>query len=193
VNRSLCVLGLAILTIGTPLARSSAVYSMGDPGTGTPVTSNFIFGSDPAGGGVLSFNNVSGVLWNSLEISVTEPIATQITILPGLFFNSNQFSSTPDPGGVTSRFTIGLFNTGTGSGGIPDGQFFTINLNNLIGNQQNTDPNGAGGWGPETQFSAAANSVNVSGSPEPASTLLVITGLGLVGWGSRRFHRPRAS
>jgi hypothetical protein len=191
-NRSVYVLGLAILTMGTPLARSSAVYSMGDPGTGTPVTSSFFFFSDAAGGGVLSFMNESGLLWQNVLITVTELDNTAITILPGPFFNTNEFSSKSNNDG-TSVYSIGLFNTGQGLGGIANNEFFTINLNDLNGNTQNSDPNGAGGWGANIKFGADANAVpGAPGTPivpEPASTFLVITGLGLTGWGSRRLHR----
>ena len=197
-NRFVSVLGLTVIALGTTLLRADPidpVYSMGDPTTGTPVTSsNFVFGSDAAGGGVFAFVNNSGVLWNSLTIQVTEPSNIAITILPGLFFNTNQFSSTPLAGGY-SIFTIGLFNTGAGSGGITNGEYFTINLNDLIGNSQNTDANGAGGWGPNATFSAAANSVpGAPGTaPEPGSALLCAVGAGAVLYGSRRIRANRRS
>jgi hypothetical protein len=177
------MLGLAVLAIGTTLLRADPVdpvYSMGDPTTGTPVdNSNFTFGADALGGGVLAFVNDSNILWNSLSITVTEPSNIEITVLPGLFFNTEQFSSTATSGG-NSVFTIGLFNTGAGSGGIANGQYFTINLNDLIGNTQNTDPNGAGGWGNDAQFSGTANYLPdpTSSTPEPASALLLAAGLG---------------
>lgn len=195
-TRPLCVLGLIVLAIGTTPA-SAAVYSMGDPGVGTPVFSNnFFFGADALGGGVLSFMNESGNQWNTLNISVTEPSATAITLLPNPFFNASQFSS-QSLGDGNSRFTIGLFNTGEGGSGISNDEFFTINLNDLIGNSQNTDPVGAGGWGPGAEFSATANTAPgtpspADVSPEPGSMLLVATGLGLVGWGSQRYRKIRA-
>jgi hypothetical protein len=191
-NRSAYVLGLAVLAIATTVLHADPVdpvFSMGDPTAGTPVsTSSFAFGADAAGGGILAFVNQSGILWNDLTIKVTEPNNTAITILPGLFFNTFQFSSS-DQGDGTSVYTIGLFNTGAGSGGIGNGAFFTINLNDLLGNQQNPDPAGAGGWGAGADFTAIANVLPGdpnNNSPEPASMLLVVAGLGLVGWGSRR-------
>ena len=193
-NRSICVLGLAMLAISTGLLQADPVdpvYSMGDPTTGTPVTSsNFAFGADAGGGGVFAFVNNSGILWNSLSISVTEPSNIAITVVPGLFFNTNQYSSTSLAGGY-SLFTIGLFNTGTGEGGITNGEYFTINLNDLIGNTQNTDTNGSGGWGPFASFSAAANAVpgapGSSATPEPASIFLFASGLAFAFYARRRF------
>ncbi len=202
-NRSAYALGLAILAMGASLVRADPVdpvFSMGDPATvpcstsgGTPTcvsSSSFVFGADALGGGVLSFVNDSGILFQNLEITVTEPSNSAITLPHGLFFNTTQYSSTSLGNGFSS-FTIGLFNSGPNSeGGIPDGQYFTINLNNFVNNTQPPNPNGAGGWGPGTDFSATANTVpGAPGTaPEPASILLIAGGLGLVWFGTRQLR-----
>lgn len=193
-NRSAYALAIAVLAMGASLVRADPVdpvFSMGDPSAGTPVTSSsFVFGADALGGGVLSFVNNSGILFQNLEITVTEPSDSAITLPHGLFFNTTQLSSTSAGNGL-SVFTIGLFNSGPDSeGGIPDGQFFTINLNDFVNNTQPPDPNGAGGWGPGADFSATANALpGAPGTaPEPASILLLSGGLGLFWFGARRFR-----
>lgn len=197
-NRSTYVLGVAVLALGASLVRADPVdpvFSMGDPSTGTPVTStSFVFGADALGGGVLSFVNDSGVLFQNLQITVTEASDARIALPNGLFFNTIQLSSTPLGNGL-STFTIGLFNSGrTSEGGIPNGQFFTINLNDFVNNTQPSDPAGAGGWGPDKDFSATANVVpGAPGTaPEPGSILLIASGLGLVWFGARQFRSAQS-
>lgn len=193
-NRSSYVLGLAVLAIGTTLCCADPVdpvFSMDDPAPNTPVTSNtFVFAANSLGGGVLSFINQSGTLWNDLVITVTEPDNTVISVLPGLFFNSTVYSS-KDLGNGFTTYGIGLYNTGAGSGGIGINTSFSINLNDLVKNVQNPDPGGAGGWGAGASFAASANTLpgDPFNTPEPASMLLLALGSALVWGGSRRFRR----
>ena len=192
-NRSVYVLGLALVAFSTSVLQADPVdpvFSMGDPAGGTQETSTtFKFNADGRGGGVFSFVNDSTVLWQNLQITVTEPSSSIITIISGPFFNAQQYSSLPSPMPGFSIFTIGLSNAGpTTEGGIPNGTPFTINLNDLVNNQQPPDPNGIGGWGDGTVFSAAANVVpGAQGTvPEPGSLFLLVSGLGLVFFGTRR-------
>lgn len=177
------IAGLGAVAHATPI---DPVFSMGDPGTGTPVGIVFTFGSNANGGGVLPFNNASGIHWNSLDVFVDLPANSSITCLPGPFFNSCQFSQTSLPGG-NARFDIGVADL-SGEGGIAPGEFFTINLNDLIRGQQNPDPNGPGGWGPDSDFTAVAN----NSAPEPASWLLFASGLAFIGATRRRGRRTPA-
>ncbi len=123
-NRSAYLLGLAVLAMGASLLRADGVdpvFSMGDPTAGTPVTSSsFVFGADALGGGVLAFVNDSGIFFQNLEITVTEPSNSAITLPHGLFFNTTQLSSTSLGNGLSS-FTIGLFNSGPSSEGADSG------------------------------------------------------------------------
>jgi hypothetical protein len=178
------------IVIAATVAQASPmdpVFEMGDPPSGTPVyTDYFSFSSDPLGGGVLSFVNASGGLWTKLNFLVTLPSDSTITCLPGPFFSSCQFSVVQQLPGGNAEFDIGVGNP-TGRGGIASGQFFTINLNDFINGQTNPDPNGAGGWGPHNSFQAIAND-----APEPASWLLLLAGVTLIGFLPRRDRRTSA-
>lgn len=177
---------VAILLAGAA-ARATPidpVFEMGDPAGGTPIFSNFFsFTSDALGGGVLSFINESGNLWTKLNFLVILPADVTITCIPGPFFSSCQFSVIQQLPGGNAEFDIGVGNP-TERGGIASGVFFTINLNDFVNGQTNPDPNGAGGWGADNSFQAEANDF----APEPASWLLLLLGLMLIGWTYRRYR-----
>ncbi len=165
------------------------VFEMGDPPSGTPLTSNFFtFGTNQAGGGILAFVNESGELWTSLNFRVTLPINSAITCIPAPFFSSCQFSIVNVlPGGVNALFDLGVSNP-TSLGGIANHEFFTINLNDFVNGQPNLDPNGAGGWGADNEFVAVAN----ASVPEPATGALFLFGVLLAGMAGRRRLRAKA-
>ena len=72
-----------------------------------------------------------------------------------------------------SLFTLNL-TLRAKEGGILNGDFFTINLNDLIGGTLPTDPNGNGGWGSNTSFNAQVTDYLSPSdeSPEPATISL---------------------
>lgn len=165
------------------------VMSMDDPTAGTPVTLGFGFSSNVNGGGFLSFNNASGVLWTVFDVFVTLPVNSVITCSGGGFFDSCTYTSKSE-GASLSQYDIhfsnvaladysGVIEPQQGTGVIP-GAFFTVNLNDFVNSVQPTDPNGSGGWGPNNSFSAVANN-----APEPASWALLVAGGALV-FGLRR-------
>jgi hypothetical protein len=168
---SACITGAALQA--EPI---DPVFQMGDPVTGTPITSNFFtFGTNQAGGGVLAFVNESGELWTSLNFLVTLPINSPVTCIPAPFFSSCQFSIVNVlPGGTNALFSLGVSNP-TSLGGIANHEFFTINLNDFVNGQTNPDPNGSGGWGADNEFAAVANAS--TSVPEPATNALFLLGI----------------
>jgi hypothetical protein len=175
----------ATFIVGASLqaAPIDPVFDMGDPPSGTPLVSNFFnFGSDAAGGGVLAFVNETGSLWTSLNFFVTLPANSAITCLPAPFFSSCQFSIVNTLPGGLAVFDLGVSNP-TSLGGIASGEFFTINLNDFVNGQANPDPNGAGGWGNDNEFSAVAN---LASMPEPPAAALFLLGILLAGTAARR-------
>ncbi|HEY6990411.1 MAG TPA: PEP-CTERM sorting domain-containing protein [Bryobacteraceae bacterium] len=189
--KSLSVIVISAFMAGAALqaAPIDPVFQMGDPSSGTPLTSNFFtFGTNQAGGGILAFVNESGELWTSLNFQVTLPINSAITCIPAPFFSSCQFSIvTVLPGAGTALFSLGVSNP-TSLGGIANHEFFTINLNDLVNGQPNLDPNGSGGWGANNEFTAVAN----ASIPEPATDALFLLGMLLAGMISRRRLRAAA-
>ena len=138
------------------------IFDMGDPGTGIPITSTtFGFGSDGSGGGFLQFMNESGLDWYGLAVQVTQPTGSIISCSGGPFFSDCLISSI-DQGNGFSLFTLTLTSRLKFSG-IGDGQYFTINLNDLINGVQPIDPNGAGGCGANADLSAQVTD-DLSGS-----------------------------
>jgi len=159
------------------------VWSLGDPDQGTPIFSTkFQFQDDDLGGGIFSFINESGVTWTSLDFLVTLPSLSTFACGPGPFFTFCQISPESIMGDTT-KYDIAPVGPGS-TGGIANGVFFTINLNDFISpGVQNPDPNGAGGWVPNNSFAGTAN---LNTTPEPSTLALYTTGAALLAWGWRR-------
>ncbi len=168
----LCGLAPAMLQASRP-----TIIINRDPPDITVITNkSFTFGADSSGGGVFSFQNETGVTWFELDILVTlPPSVTAITCGSPAFV-----VCTPIPPHDSVSFWDISFGPNP-NGGIPNGDTFSINLNNDA--VVNMDPNGTGDWGADRQFNAIAN----QDVPEPASWLLMGAGmLGLAFYGYRR-------
>ena len=159
------------------------IFDMGDPGIGLPITSTtFSFGANGSGGGFLQFMNESGADWFGLAVQVTQPTGTIISCSGGPFFSDCLISSI-DQGNGSSLFSLN-FTSRVKLSGITNGEYFTINLNNLVNGVQPTDPNGTGGWGPSADFNAQVTD-SLPSVPEPATWVLLFSGLLITG-GVRR-------
>ena len=164
-----------------PLALQAAkptIIVNGDPPDITVVTNtSFTFGANSSGGGDFSFQNETGQDWTRLDIFVTLPSFESITC-GSISFVTCTVSTTTTPGASPADYDL-IFGPNP-SGGIRNGETFSINLNdNAV---INIDPNGTGEWGPDTDFNAIANDF----APEPASWILMILGIfGLGGFLAR--------
>ncbi|MGA8027103.1 MAG: PEP-CTERM sorting domain-containing protein [Bryobacteraceae bacterium] len=150
-------------------------------GDATYVTSPvFTFMSDSAGGGVLSFINATGMDFLSLDLFVTLAQGSPIDCSSNVFARC-EVTSTPIAPPKSGAAALAMFDIGLDepiSGGILNGTPFDINLDD-----KGSDPNGAGGWGPNNPFVAVAN------IPEPSSWLLFGGGVALLGGLLRRRQR----
>ena len=164
-----------------------------DPPNPTPVTGLvFTFGSNANGGGVLPFINETNLDWLGLAISVDLPTGSIVNCLAGDLFQSCFLNSRPIGGGIT-EFTM-FYQTVPNDDaddknppGIVRGQDFTINLNDLLNGKTNLDPNGSGGWGPDTDFTAEVSGILSDSVPEPATFAVVGSGLlMLLAWRRQR-------
>ncbi len=167
-----------LLMAVAPMAlRANPTILIKDPPPPAIIVSDaFTFGADALGGGVFSFTNESGSDWRQLDVTATLPIMTTVTVGSGPFI-IDAVHITP----VTGGFFYDVMFGPTATGGILNGATFTINLDT-----SGSDPNGAGDWGKNKDFTAAAN-----GAPEPSSYLLLLTG-GLFGAGVLRHRRRMA-
>ena len=174
-SRPLLLLLLAAAPFAAFAARPTIIIDRDPPDPTIIVSTDFTFGANNLGGGDLSFQNESGQNWRELSIMVSLPSPQAITCGPGPF-NTCTISSTPLDG--SELYSI-IFGPTTNGGGIANGDFFSVDLND-----QGTDPNGAGSWGPGNDFSARANAY----APEPAAPALIALGmLSLLGvFGYRR-------
>jgi hypothetical protein len=158
---------LAILST-CQLTRADSIdpqISVGDPSAGTPLNSpTFSFQADANGGGLFSFTNETGQVWQSLDFFATLPDTDTITC-SSVVYGSCDYSKTA-AGNGKAVFDVG-FEQPIQSAGIVPGQTFSVNLN---------DPGcytKGGSWGPFTRIDAVAN-LDI---PEPASWVLTLAGL----------------
>jgi hypothetical protein len=156
----------------------------------------FSFAANAFGGGVIKRTNRSGVDWTSLLIAVTTnggtlpPVApADITCTSNAFINCQKSVA---EGGVTNIYLYGVGLVGEVAffPGLVNNDAFTINLNDLVRNALNPDPNGSGGWGGGRIFEATANAANPV--PEPATLTLLCAGIGALVV-KRRFRRQARS
>jgi hypothetical protein len=168
---------LALLFAFAPLtlqARPTIIINRDPPDITVIANKSFTFGADAAGGGVFSFQNETGESWLQLDVLVSLPSGVTAITCGSIAFVTCTVTPPHDSVSIWD-ITFGP----NPNGGIPNGATFSINLNN--NGVVNQDPNGAGDWGPDKQFSAVAD------APEPASWMLIGIGtLGLAGYCFRR-------
>ncbi|MBV9405211.1 MAG: hypothetical protein JO211_07690 [Acidobacteriaceae bacterium] len=170
----LALLALCGATLHAAPVDPQGVFDNYVSGTAIVPETDFTFGADASGGGVFSFQNVSGKSWIAMDFFVTEPLGIFINCGPGPFFLVCGYTSTSNSA-TTALYDI-KFSQAI-NGGIANGAIFSFNLNDpLPGGGQNFDPNGAGGWGPGADF----NVVPTFGAPEPASALLLFSGVSML-------------
>ncbi len=170
---------LTLLMAAAPIALwadNPHILIKGDPTDPTIVPgTSFGFGADGSGGGDFSFQNESGQNW--LQLTVTALLSSSsvaITCGPGPF-DTCTISNHAATGGFLYDIVFGP----VASGGITNGEIFSIDLNN-----SGTDPSGSGSWPANQDFGAQANAT----VPEPSAVLLVVAG-GLLMAGVFRYRR----
>ncbi len=173
---------LPLLFVIAPLAVQAGkptIIVNGDPPDITVITNtSFAFGANASGGGDFSFQNETGQDWTRLDILVTLPTFQSITCGSIAFVTCTVTTTTP-PGSSPADYDL-IFGPNP-SGGIRNGELFSINLNDDA--VVNIDPNGTGSWGAGRDFNATAN----DGAPEPASWTLMA--LGILGFGLWIYRR----
>jgi hypothetical protein len=165
----LCLLlGLSTVRV---FASAPSIIVNGDPPLNFTIitTDQFGFGTDASGGGDFGFTNATGQVWTRLDILVTLPTFQTITC-GSVAFVTCTVTTTTQPGASPASYDI-IFGPNP-IGGIANAQNFTIDLND--NGIVNTDPDGSGSWGPDTDFTAKVTTA----APEPASVAL--GGLGLL-------------
>jgi hypothetical protein len=181
------VVCLPFALLAVPCFAESIIINGDPPVNFTIVTStSFNFGSDSSGGGDFGFTNETGQTWTTLDVIVTVASFEPITCGSVAFVTCTVIPLTPVN---QSPVTFDIMFGPNPSAGITNLENFTINLNE--NGNQNTDPNGAGGWTPGREFAAVAN------APEPGTLVLGVLGvlflaiysLPRLALGSKRFSK----
>jgi len=153
-----------LVALCAPLAKADPVLPndpriiINDPPACITITSvfstTFTFTSNSSGSGFLCFRNESQVAWFNISIDVPQP---PNTTFPSDFSCGSDIFNT-----CTFSLSGGILNIFFTDGLLPDdGRFFTIDLSS-----------DGTGWGPNTEFRAAAN------VPEPGTVSLLAIGFG---------------
>lgn len=166
------------------VAKNPTILVKDPPPPGTPITSNtFAFGADPNGGGIFSFQNLSGNNWTTIDVTATLPDLTPITCGPGPFV-----TCTVSEQQVSNGWFYNILFGPTSKGGIPNKGTFEVDLND-----SGSNPDGSGSWPVNQDFGGHANVTHVNPSPEPASVALLLSGGLLLGvWQRKRFLANRS-
>jgi len=161
------VLIALVLACNSLMLAFDPVIHVDDPqGPGTPVGLSFTFTSDGSGGGLLNFDNTSGVTFVNLQIDVPPPLPiAPITCDGNAYVHCFQQSLT-----IAEYATMDFF----GGPGIPDLTMFQIDL-------------GSTGWTPNATFEAVAN-VEIT-TPEPSVLILFATGASAAWLRRKSFQR----
>jgi hypothetical protein len=177
--RAAMIAALLLLTAGA--AKADSVPG-NDPNIGVkgghhsplaPAGLNFSFTIDAQGGGIFDFTNDTDVTWNTLVLTATAPLGSIFQCNGFDLFQHCTVNSTGQNGDGTEGVLIQFFGVSelsSGSGIPPGGQFF-FNLNDDF----NCNEECVGGWTPGSTVNGTANAQI---TPEPASIVLVLTGLG---------------
>lgn len=144
--------------------------------SGIPVTpvDAFSWQANSKGGGVFNFQNLTGNDWVGVDVHVTLPIGVTITCQTVAFFSACDFTAMASKTPGMLDYDIGFDEPETN--GVTNKAVFSLNMNDLIDDHPNMDPNGKGGWGANTMLTA-----ETTVTPEPASFLLLGSGMVLIG------------
>lgn len=170
---------LAILA-SAQLSRASSAdpqISIGDPASGTLLTSGvFSFNADANGGGVFNFTNGTNQVWQTLDFFATLPNTDTVSCTSTLYTVCS-FTEAQSGSGL-AVFDVGFEDPAT-SPGISPNESFSVDLDTRPGID-------AGGWGANNSITGVAN----FGLPEPASWTLAA--LGLLGFAGYALYRRTA-
>lgn len=139
----------------------------------SPAGLNFSFTVDAQGGGIFDFTNDTDVFWTTLVLTATAPLGSTFQCNGFDLFGNCTVNSTGQNGDGTEGVLIQFFGVSefsSGTGIAPGGQFF-FNLNDDF----NCNEECTGGWTPGSTVNGTANALI---TPEPASIILFLTGLG---------------
>ena len=203
---------LVVLVLPPTRAQASTIGFDGGVGCGDPpiFSETFTFAANQDGGFCAGFGNHSGMNFDSLTLLTTIPtVSPTIFCSPEPYFLSCNYSEDIAANTLTIQF-FGLDGTfGTHHGipvapdctagslclpGTPQPDNFFINLNNPVcpptGGPctQPFDALGAGDWltnGDPNIFNIVANVREPTSVPEPATWLMLLTGVGVLLAGSR--------